>query len=282
MLPGNVLDELRDLYGTDELAAPVLTADEERDYLEIIHLGCDGDDHTECHDCAARDEFIQRNMRLVLHVVKRFMSLQDPRVMDAVSAGVLGLIRGVDRFNIHACNSQGRPFRFSTYAVWWIRSFVHEELRRYEKKIIGHTSYHTQFGKAEKELGCLTGDSEVEQFAVLTYLKDQHGWTDKKISRYLADADNHLVPVESISDPPLEDHEPVRRLLREETTDLVNAALSQLSFQEVYLLMSHYVDGQTYDQIKSAFNVSRERVRQIENEALRKLFVALSPDLGTS
>lgn len=282
MFSNNVLDELRELYDTPELSEPVMGADDERSYLEIIHMGCNGDEHEEDHNCKARDRFVERNMRLVLHVVKRFMPLQDPRVMDAVSAGTLGLMRGVDRFNILASNKQGKPFRFSTYAVWWIQSFVREELCRYDRKVIGHTSYHTQFIKAAKELGALTGDPEVAQFAVITYLKDQHGWTDKKVARYLADANNHLVPVESIAEPPVEAVEPLRRLLREETNTLVNAALADLSFQEVYLLMSHYVEGQTYDQIKSAFGVSRERVRQLENEALRKLYVALSPDMGSA
>lgn len=276
----NILDELQELYDSPELAATVMGVDDEQFYLEIIHMGCTPDSHVGDHNCDARAEFIERNMRLVLHVVKRFMPLQDPRVMDAVSAGTLGLIRGVDRFNIHAANSNGRPFRFSTYAVWWIQSFVREELNKYDKKLVGHTSYHTQFKKAEKELALLLGDPEVAQFAILEYLKDQHGWSPKKVARYLADSDNHLVAVDSIAEPPMEEVEPLRRLLREETDLLVNAALSDLSFQEVYLLMSHYVEGQTYDQIKGAFGVSRERVRQLENEALRKLFVALSPDMG--
>lgn len=278
MIP-NTLDELRELYDSPELAAPTMSPEEERMYLEIIHLDCQGEDHCEDHSCHARDEFIERNMRLVLHVVKRFMPLQDPRVMDAVSSGSLGLIRGVDRFNIHAQGRDGRPYRFSTYAVWWIQSFVREELNRYDRKIVGHTSYHTQFDKAEKELIDATGDPEVERFAVLTYLREQHGWTDRKVSRFLADADNHLVPVESIAEPPVEEIEPIRRLLRDETHNLVNMALGSLSFQEVYLLMSHYVEGQTYDQIKTAFGVSRERVRQLENEALRKLYIKLAPDL---
>lgn len=272
-------EDLKEYFSTNELKAAVMTPEEEFTYLEIIHLACDEDGHCDDHNCPARDEFIERNMRLVLHVVKRFMTLKDPKVMEAVSAGTMGLIRGVDRFNIFARNASGKPYRFSTYAVWWIQSFIRDELVKHDHKIVGHTSYHAQFKKAAKELMRVSGDPEVTQAAVLDYLRDHYGWSDKKVSKYLIDHDNHIVPVSSIADPPVDEADPVRHMLRNESHSLINKALSELSFQEEYLLMSHYVEGQTYDEIKVTFGVSRERVRQLENEALRKLYTILAPQV---
>lgn len=271
------MDDIKYLYSQDALARPILTPKEERALLETIHLFCDGDQHVECHDCEARTEFIERNMKLVLSCAKKFVRDNDPRLPDLISEGTIGLMKGVDKFNVNT------PYRFSTYGMWWIQSHIRDALAQHDNRIIRHRSYHEQFKAARKEVIALSGDPDVDDEMVISYLQAYMNWSDQKVKKFLTDQDNRLVPVESVAEPEhgsSMDH-PVRALLLVERDSLVNAALDELEFEEVYLLVQHYVAGSTYDEIAATYNgLSRERIRQKENEALRKLWFKLREHLG--
>lgn len=267
-------DELRTFFGSEDLGKPLLTAEEERNLLCLIHLECDGNKHVHDHTCSARDEFIRRNMKLVLSGVRRFVYEGDPRTMDLVSVGTLGLIKGIDKFNTKA-GANGKHFRFSTYGMWWIQSMIREELSNYDSKIIRHKSYHDQFKKTKELLIEQYCDINIDDSAVFDYLKSECGWTDAKITKLKSDQDKCIVSVESVPENFSEEEHPASKLMQSESLTELNAALDSLPFDDVYLLLSHYTAGETYDEIAKTFNLSRERIRQRENQALRKLWMLL-------
>lgn len=275
-------NEIKDLFDSDDIARPPFNPFEERAYLEIIHISCDGDNHIEDHNCAARDEFIKRNMKLVLACARRFVSESDPRLPDLVSEGVLGLMRGIDKFNIDKVGTNGKPYRFSTYGMWWIQSLIREALGIGDNRVIRHKSYHEQFKKARDEISAATGLKNIGDEEVYLYLEEVKGWPHAKIVKLRADTDRRIVPVTSIEDPPDGSIEPIDQMLLQERTELLNRELNNMSFEDVYLLMQHYHSGDTYDDIAEAFNLSRERIRQRENAALRQLWSKLSSVIGTN
>jgi len=270
-----VSDELKSYFDSSDLAQPLLTAEEERNLLCMIHLECDGNKHVHNHACPARDEFIKRNMKLVLAGVRRFVFEGDPRMMDLVSVGTLGLIKGIDKFNIKA-GLNGKYFRFSTYGMWWIQSMIREELSNYDSKIIRHKSYHDQFKKTRELLIDQYSDINIDDNAVYDYLRAECNWSDAKINKLKSDQDKRVVPIDSVPEGYDNEIEPSSKILQEESVVNLNRALDKLSFDDVYLLMSHYVAGETYDEIAKTFNLSRERIRQRENHALRRLWLLLS------
>lgn len=274
-------EEVREYFNPTLMDHELLKPDEERDLLRKIHADCDGRDHVDVHGGPARDEFIQRNMRLVLKVTRRFARENDPRFVSLASAGTLGLMRGIDLFDVSARTDKGKPYRFSTYGVWWIQSMVREELGQFDPRVIRHRSYHDQFNRAREELVLISGDPNIPDETVYAYLTDVMKWKDDKLRTFMADRDRHTVTLETISEPTHNDEaHPIRVLLATETSDLLNEALKVLDFDEIYLLLQHYVAGETYDDIARDFDRCRERIRQKENEALRKLWLALYKHLG--
>lgn len=268
------MDDIKFLFSQTELSRTILKPKEERLLLEEIHLFCDGDHHVECHACEARTEFIERNMKLVLSCAKKFVRDNDPRLPDLISEGTIGLMKGVDKFNINT------PYRFSTYGMWWIQSHIRDALAQHDNRIIRHRSYHEQYKSARKEVVTLSGDPDVGDDVVISYLQAYMGWSDQKVKKFLADQDNRLVPVESVAEPENIQEHPVRTILMAERDSMLWQAMDELDFEEMYLLIQHYITGCTYDEIAAAYNgLSRERVRQKENEALRKLWHKLKQDL---
>lgn len=273
-------EEVQEYFHARLMDHELLSPTEERELLCRIHDGCTPEEHKEVHAGPERDEFVQRNMRLVLGVSKRFMRDTDPRFVDIASAGTIGLLKGIDRFDIWKKTKSGTHFRFSTYGVWWIQSTIREELGIYDTRVIKHRSYHETFRRAKNELALLSGDPDVDDAHILSYLERVYGWTEKKLESLRRDLDRHMVTMEAVGEPPTPDDHPVRRLLLEESNDLLNEALNELDFNDVFLLLEHYVHGKTYDELAKQCGVSRERIRQLENLALRELWFKLEPMLG--
>jgi len=259
--------------------------------MQLIHLNCCGSDHVADHSGPARTAFVERNMKLVLAAARRFIGAvkrnRNTRLLELVSAGTVGLIRGIDRFNVDAVNAQGRPLRFSTYGMWWIQSTIREELNQYDVKVIRHRSYHDQFRQARAELLLKTGEIDLDDTVVYRFLLDERGWTETKLSKFIDDRDRRLVPMESVAEQSatpdfLEsnqfrvDDEPIDAAIGIERSELLRAAINQLPFNQMFMVMQHYFGDETYEDIAKTFGISHERVRQIENDALRQLWLILS------
>lgn len=134
---------------------PTLSAEEERRILGEVKKG----------DTEAYNLFIMSNMRLVMSRVGQFCSQDDQRSMDFVCDGTLGLIRAVEQFDL------SRNFRFSTYAVWWIDSYIRKAIKFYEKET--HATIKAlkrKFKRAYEAMEAATGEPPSDE-DVAWYLK---------------------------------------------------------------------------------------------------------------
>lgn len=240
---------------------PTLKEDEEKSLLKRAQRG----------DQAAYEKFINSNIRLVMYRVLRFCSQADPRAMDLVSEGTLGLIKAVDQFDL------SRNFRFSTYAVWWIDSFIRRAIRFFSKETItAQQTLSKKFDRARKVLflavGCQPTDEEVARYL---------NWPSYMLRMYRTYAEDGTT-ISHLKDPSATIksgcQEPGYFASKRDMSDKIDEVLSKLSPEEAYIIRTHFGIGQeegTYKDIASFFGLSKERIRQTENDALRKLFILL-------
>jgi RNA polymerase primary sigma factor len=224
----------------------------------------------------ARKKLIQANSRLVVSIAKRYVGHGVP-FLDLIQEGNLGLIRAVEKFDYR------RGFKFSTYATWWIRQAITRALADQSCTIRVPVHMNEQINRLtvisrrlEQELG---RQPSVQELAVELEL------TPRKVERIMEISQRPLsleMPVGEETDSQLGDfiedegtppptdvanHE----LLREE----IRSTLVALTPREARVLQLRYglLDGHshTLEEVGEKFGVTRERIRQIENKALRRL-----------
>lgn len=249
---------------------PTLSDKEEKELLKKAKKG----------DKVAYQKFIASNMRLVISRSLRFCARDDPRIMDLISEGTLGLIRAVDQFD---CK---RGFRFSTYAVWWVESYIRKAIRFFQKETHATVlNLRKKYKTAETIMTAATGEIPTDE-EVADYLK----WPSHLLAIYRKYAD----PRVKISHDPLilemaasQESAPDTAPVRRDASKAVGKILAKLTTIEEDILRRHYGIGypeETYKSIADFYGLAKERIRQIENNALRKLFVLLKekeipPDL---
>jgi len=257
--------EFQQYYESFRLKKPY-TAKAERTMLRKIKAG----------NVSAKQEFIEHNMRLVLSCVLRFV-----KSMDLVSAGTLGLIKAIDDFKISKTN------RFSTYAVWWIKARIRKELGHIKPRIHQNKLMHAQYKTAAELLRSVLhrDPAQEEVFSEL-------GWSNASIAKFSIESERQIVPIETIS-AEIEDGSAADSALTLAAEDAVldpvfmsedcvrlHSALNQLAPVLEDIIRRHYglgfVDTATYDELASFYGFTRERVRQLENEGLRKLWMLLN------
>ena len=240
---------------------PTLKEDEEKALFKRVERG----------DQEAYEKFINSNIRLVMYRVLRFCSQADPRAMDLVSEGTLGLIKAIDQFDL------SRNFRFSTYAVWWIDSFIRRSIRFFSKETI--TAVQTlskKFERARKVLslavGCQPTDEEIARYL---------NWPSYLLRMYRTYNEDGTT-ISHLKDPSASITsgcpEPAYFASKKDMANRINEVLAKLTPEEAYIIRTHFGIGQeegTYKDIASFFGLSKERIRQTENDALRKLFILL-------
>jgi RNA polymerase primary sigma factor len=226
---------------------------------------------------AARDKFIRANTRLVVNIAKKYRNKGMP-FSDLIQAGNLGLIKAVDKFEYQQGN------KFSTYATWWIRQSITRSLTQNSRtiRIPDHLSsrirkVHQAARVLEQRLGRQPTPGEIAH---------QMGLTQERVERLLRISRRPLSldrPVNREDDqselgsfiedentpPPSE--RAAQHLLKEDLEVLLN----ELEPREARILRLRFglQDNRTYtlEELGEKFGVSRERIRQIERKALRKL-----------
>ena len=255
---------------------PLLTAAQEVELAKRIERG----------DKAAKDTMINSNLRLVVSIAKRYQG-HGLTLNDLIQEGIIGLIRAVEKFDWR------RGYKFSTYATWWIRQAVQRGVANKSRTIripVHIVEREQKIARAERELlGELERQPTVEELAKRTKLPLKQVIEVKEAARSVASTDQPLGSdgdatigdlVAADADPSTE--EAAAAALR---TDAVQRALAELSDRERAVIELRFGLGgsgepTSLEQIGKTLGITRERVRQIEAEALRRL--ADSRDLAAA
>jgi len=251
---------------------PLLTAKQEIELNKRIRKG----------DELARKDMIRANLRLVINIAKRYMRLGTP-FLDLIEEGNLGLMKAVEKFD------HRKGFRFSTYAAWWIRQGITRSISEQGKMIrvpVYMNDLITKWKKTKESLSQklkrLPSDQEIAKKLKLTPEKTEqiNFWMSSTTSSLEApigeDNENQISELVEDKNAIAPDAGIVKLLDRERIDNL----LEVMSDREREILDLRFglsdTKPQTLAVVAKKLGVSRERIRQIEETALKKLrrFVA--------
>jgi len=244
---------------------PLLTAAQEVSLAKKIERG----------DELAKQRMIQSNLRLVVSIAKNYRNQGLP-FLDLIQEGTLGLIRAVEKFDWR------RGYKFSTYATWWIRQAVARALADKARTIrmpVHIVERLQKMNRAERTLWTQLGrEPTLEEIAEEASLPIQQAHEVKAAARASASLDQPVGEAEDAvfgdfvaGDDPLPEEE-VEVSLRSQA---LTAALLSLQERERQVLVLRYglddSEPKTLEEIGRRLGLTRERVRQIELESLRRL-----------
>jgi RNA polymerase primary sigma factor len=251
------LDEPARMYIKQIDAIPRLSPEQETDLAREIQLGG-------AEAASARERLTQGNLYLVVLISKKFLN-RGMSLLDLIQEGNSGLMRAIDKFD------NDRGFKFSTYANWWIRQAITRALADKAKAVrlpVQMMESVNRLKKATRELALKKGSKPTnEEIAAAMNVS-----IDELIN-LIRVAQEH----EILTDPKDEEPSPITEQFR----DAINEALSTFSPRERDVLRLRFGldDGRqrTLEEVATLFGVTRERIRQIEAKALRKLRHANRP-----
>lgn len=267
------LNDITQLYLNDIGVNPLLSAAEELVLARKVRAG----------DFAARQKMIESNLRLVVNIAKHYLNRGIP-IEDLIEEGNLGLIHALEKFDPE------RGFRFSTYATWWIRQNIERMIMNQSRTIrlpvhvvkelnlvlralrhLDDDGSHSAQNCAEEVAHLL--DKPVEEIHRILALNEGTASLDAPL-----DIDPELSAFDAISADP--SCTPESQLQHAETGRLVSMWVAQLSGNQRYVLERRYglngCEVFTLEQLATDLDLTRERVRQIQIEALKNLRTKLS------
>ncbi|MGH2331181.1 sigma-70 family RNA polymerase sigma factor [Thermoanaerobacter mathranii] len=247
---------------------PLLSSDEEKALIKKAKSG----------DREARQRLIECNLKLVISIAKKYASSPE-QLMDLIQEGNIGLLKAVERFD------PSKGVRFSTYAVWWIRQTISRAVQNSSKTVrlpVHVEEKITKLYKTRERLSQELGyDPNIEEIATEMGIQPEKAEELYSLSGFQVsldmpvDDDETTLLGDLVSHPRPED--PEEKLERENLKELLKKALDRLPEREREVLTIRFNLNDEYDykpslrETAEKFNLSRERIRQLEKRALNRL-----------
>ena len=261
------VDDPVKMYLKDIGQAQLLTADQEVELAKKILEG----------DARAKKELSERNLKLVVSIAKKYVNRSSMQFLDLIQEGNLGLLKAVEKFDYT------KGFRFSTYATWWIRQSITRAIADQARTIripVHMVETIHRLSRVSKQLMQELGRDA----------------TNAEIAERMGISESRVVEIQKIAQDPVslespvgeEDESKISDFVEDESIksptdstaqDILKAQLLQvietLTPREQKVIRLRYgLDdnhARTLEEVGKEFNVTRERIRQIEAKALRKL-----------
>ena len=257
------VDDPVKVYLKDIGQAQLLTSEQE---VELAKRILEGDEN-------AKKELSERNLKLVVSIAKKYVNRSSMQFLDLIQEGNLGLLKAVEKFDYT------KGFRFSTYATWWIRQAIADQARTIRIPVHMVETIH-RLSRVSKQLMQELGRDP----------------TNAEIAERMGLSENRVIEIQKIAQDPVslespvgeEDESRISDFVEDESIksptdnaaqDILKAQLLQVietltpREQKVIRLRYGLDDShpRTLEEVGKEFNVTRERIRQIEAKALRKL-----------
>lgn len=254
---------------------PILSAEQEYEYaIKFV----------ENNDHEAGKILIQSHLRLVVKIAHKFKNYGLPTA-DLVAEGNIGLIQALKKFE------PKKGFRFSTYAMWWIRAFIQDYvLRSWSLVKIGTTSAQKKLffnlNKIKRKLGIINNeialsDDKVDNIAKTLNVTSQEviemnnrlTHSDSSLNNTINSDEDVEVADLMIDNNPSQEDIAIENQEKNRQKKLFKIAFDQLNPREQEIILKRQLsdDSSTLEELSQHFKVSRERIRQIEENALKKL-----------
>ncbi|MBE6577610.1 MAG: RNA polymerase sigma factor RpoD [Ruminococcaceae bacterium] len=268
---GLAIDDPVRMYLKEIGRVPLLTAERERELAEI--MSGDYDDDTKQK---AKNELVEANLRLVVSIAKRYVG-KGMFFLDLIQEGNLGLMKAVDKFDYN------RGYKFSTYATWWIRQAITRAIADQARTIRIPVHMVETIHKVSRYSRQML--QELGREATADEIGEKMGMSADKVREIMKIAqdpvsletpigeeeDSHLGDFIPDEDTPAPSDAAAMTILRE----VIEKELHTLTPREEHVIKLRFglYDGRTrtLEEVGKEFNITRERIRQIEAKALRKL-----------
>ena len=264
--PEAVVDNSIKIYMREMGQFSMLSADEE---IKLAHRIAEGDQ-------SAKNELVEANLRLVVSLARHYQGC-GLSYQDLIQEGNIGLIKAAEKFDV------SKGFRFSTYASWWIKQALSRAIADQSRTIripVHMTENINKFKKTERELlSQLNREPKIKEIADAMGISEKQA---KEIQSYIVEPTSLDIQVGDDDDTTIgsfiEDTHfvnPESAYIKESNGDVVNAVLDTLSDREANILRLRFGIGgkkaMTLEEVGKEYGLTRERIRQIEAKALRKL-----------